>query len=116
MLFWTMSFGFTKNLTFVCKHPPRQRSSRSATTNTERADWRGSAAGGMIHIFPQFKLPTLSANHIELMHVAFGTVTGANWAKDYDPVDIMNECSANGTRYPREDVYRFRDSMDVDGN
>ncbi|KAJ7679112.1 glycosyl transferase family 90-domain-containing protein [Mycena polygramma] len=82
--------------------------------------WRGRVAGGMIHgenyrAFPRFRLIDLARAHPGTMDVA---LTGWNtWCDgECDFGAIEREYAFNATWAAREEIYRYKYAMDIDGH
>ncbi|KAJ7259772.1 glycosyl transferase family 90-domain-containing protein [Mycena rebaudengoi] len=84
--------------------------------------WRGTSSGGQLtgwdfHKFTRFKLPYFSQKHPDLADLALTTFMGENCAKPQcDEAAIKHEFNITGNKAPREDAYKYKYLLDVDGN
>ncbi|KAJ7211577.1 glycosyl transferase family 90-domain-containing protein, partial [Mycena pura] len=84
--------------------------------------WRGQSTGGWIsgsnyHGFPRFKLLDIARNHTALMDVAITAFYEHFCQLDgCDAAAIKAEYNITGESAPREDGYRYKYVLDIDGN
>jgi len=83
--------------------------------------WRGMSNGGHIHKqnyrrFPRFRLIELARNHSDLIDARLTTFAATHCTEDCDGDAIVKEYGIEGPPAPREEVYRFKYLLDVDGN
>ncbi|KAJ7467881.1 glycosyl transferase family 90-domain-containing protein [Mycena galericulata] len=82
--------------------------------------WRGMSNGGQIigsnfHSFPRFKLFDLGRTHPDLMDVAITRFAETLCGEGCDREAVIAEYNITGDGQSREDLYRYKYAMDVDG-
>ncbi|KAJ6532869.1 glycosyl transferase family 90-domain-containing protein [Mycena vulgaris] len=82
--------------------------------------WRGMSNGGMIlgdnyHHFARFKLADLAREHSDLMDVAITRFAETLCEQDCDRAAVMAEYNITDASQPREELYRYKYAIDVDG-
>ncbi|KAF8186571.1 glycosyl transferase family 90-domain-containing protein, partial [Mycena galopus ATCC 62051] len=82
--------------------------------------WRGMSNGGHIHgdnyhHFARFKLVEIGRQHPDLFDVAITTFAEHLCQEGCDRNAIIAEYNITRTGEPREDLYRYKYAMDVDG-
>lgn len=93
------------------------RSSAKAQTT----DWRGGGSGGMIigdnyHRFPRFRLIDIGRNRSDIIDVKMTNFPNANCAYECNRGAIEKEYGITNEAEPREDGYKYKYLVDVDGN
>ncbi|KAJ7085334.1 glycosyl transferase family 90-domain-containing protein [Mycena crocata] len=83
--------------------------------------WRGMSNGGHIYgqnyrQFPRFRLVELSRNHSDLVDAKMTAFAETHCAEDCDREAIIQEYGIEGPAAPREDLYKFKYLLDIDGN
>ncbi|KAJ7043289.1 glycosyl transferase family 90-domain-containing protein [Mycena alexandri] len=83
--------------------------------------WRGTSNGGHIYgqnyrHFPRFRLIELARNHSELIDARMTAFAETLCTTDCDRDGIIEEYNIEGPPAPKEEVYRFKYLLDVDGN
>ncbi|KAJ7479490.1 glycosyl transferase family 90-domain-containing protein [Mycena latifolia] len=83
-------------------------------------NWRGMSTGGMImgdnyHHFARFKLADLARDHPDLMDVAITRFAETLCEEGCNRTVVMEEYGITGDWEPREELYRFKYAIDVDG-
>ncbi|KAJ7062548.1 hypothetical protein C8F01DRAFT_101184 [Mycena amicta] len=91
----------------------------------DKAYWRGGATNGLIlpnsttyHSFPRFRLASLSQlhpSHLDARITTFPPDTHCFPPDSCNASAIMAEYNITGTRSAREEVYRYKYVVDVDG-
>ncbi|KAJ6623262.1 glycosyl transferase family 90-domain-containing protein [Mycena sp. CBHHK59/15] len=82
--------------------------------------WRGMSNGGMIlgdnyHHFARFKLADMARKHPDLMDVAITRFAETLCEEGCDRDAVVAEYNITGDSQPREDLYRYKYAIDVDG-
>ncbi|KAJ7270187.1 glycosyl transferase family 90-domain-containing protein [Mycena rebaudengoi] len=85
-----------------------------------RIYWRGTASGGMIygsnyHNFTRFKLAKFAQEHSDVVDAAITTWTWQLCSSGCDEDTIRKEYNISGNGTPREDGYKYKYVLDVDG-
>ncbi|KAJ7894650.1 cytochrome P450 [Mycena olivaceomarginata] len=88
--------------------------------NVTPIDWWGISNGGMIlgdnyHHFARFKLADLSREHTDLMDVAITRFAETLCEEDCNRTAVMAEYGITGASQAREELYRFKYTINVDG-
>jgi hypothetical protein len=83
--------------------------------------WRGMSNGGHIlgqnyHKFPRFRLVDIARNHTDLIDAKMTRFAETHCTEDCDRNHIIAEYDINGPQSPKEDVYKYKYLLDVDGN
>ncbi|KAJ7644032.1 glycosyl transferase family 90-domain-containing protein [Roridomyces roridus] len=104
---WSGSFAHPDNVAWADKK--------------EQIYWRGMSNGGHIigqnyHKFPRFRLIDLARTHKDLMEVKMTRFAETHCTTDCDRDGIIAEYDITGPQSPKEDVYKFKYLLDVDGN
>ncbi|KAJ7788255.1 hypothetical protein B0H14DRAFT_2628457 [Mycena olivaceomarginata] len=92
----------------------------SMSKNLFSTDWRGTAGGGLIvgdnyHHFPRFRLMHIGHKHPDLMDVRITTFTESYCQEGCDCAVVLAAYNVTGAGEPREDMYRFKYALDIDG-
>ncbi|KAJ7096843.1 glycosyl transferase family 90-domain-containing protein, partial [Mycena epipterygia] len=87
---------------------------------TPKIYWRGMSNGGMIigenyHHFARFKLADMAREHPDLMDVAITRFAETLCEEGCDRAAVLAEYNITGNSQPREDLYRYKYVIDVDG-
>ncbi|KAJ6614249.1 glycosyl transferase family 90-domain-containing protein [Mycena sp. CBHHK59/15] len=90
------------------------------TKSRRYANWRGMSNGGMIlgdnyHHFARFKLADMARKHPDLMDVAITRFAETLCEEGCDRDAVVAEYNITGDSQPREDLYRYKYAIDVDG-
>ncbi|KAF8184983.1 glycosyl transferase family 90-domain-containing protein [Mycena galopus ATCC 62051] len=83
--------------------------------------WRGMSNGGHIRgqnyrDFPRFRLIKLARNHSDLIDARMTTFAETHCTENCDREGIIKEYGIEGPSASREEVYRFKYLLDIDGN
>ncbi|KAJ7069892.1 glycosyl transferase family 90-domain-containing protein [Mycena amicta] len=83
--------------------------------------WRGMSNGGHIlgqnyHKFPRFRLVDIARNHSDLIDAKMTRFAETHCTDDCDRDKIIAEYDITGPQDPREDIYKYKYLLDVDGN
>ncbi|KAF7330127.1 CAP10 domain-containing protein [Mycena sanguinolenta] len=83
--------------------------------------WRGMTSGGWVygenyHAFPRFRLIDIGRKHPDIMDVALSAFHDSLCGENCDGEKIKAEYDIAQQSAPREDVYKFKYLVDVDGN
>lgn len=84
-------------------------------------DWHGAASGGMIiknnyHDFQRFRLVDIARKHPTLFDVGITDTSQWTCKNDCDEWKIKEEYGITGALVPKEDTYKYKYAIDVDGN
>ncbi|KAJ7677734.1 glycosyl transferase family 90-domain-containing protein [Mycena polygramma] len=104
---WTPRYAYPNNIAWNAKIP--------------RLYWRGKSSGGRIsgsnyRAFPRFRAADIGRAHPDLMDVAISGFHDSLCGADCDAAKIKAEYNITGASVPRENVYRYKYVLDVDGN
>ncbi|KAJ7479480.1 glycosyl transferase family 90-domain-containing protein [Mycena latifolia] len=85
-----------------------------------KLDWRGMSNGGMIigdnyRHFARFKLADLAREHPDLMDVAITRFAETLCEEGCNRTAVIEQYGITGDSQPREELYRFKYAVDVDG-
>ncbi|KAJ7175743.1 glycosyl transferase family 90-domain-containing protein [Mycena filopes] len=83
--------------------------------------WRGMSNGGHIigqnyHKFPRFRLVALARNHTDLIDAKMTRFAETHCTDDCDRNHIIEEYDITGPQSAKEEIYKFKYLLDVDGN
>ncbi|KAJ6584868.1 glycosyl transferase family 90-domain-containing protein [Mycena capillaripes] len=83
--------------------------------------WRGMSNGGHIlgqnyHKFPRFRLVDIARNHSDLIDAKMTRFAESHCTEDCDRDHIISEYDITGPQSPKEEVYKYKYLLDVDGN
>ncbi|KAK7023863.1 CAP10 domain-containing protein [Favolaschia claudopus] len=83
--------------------------------------WRGMSNGGHIYgqnyrSFPRFRLIELARNHSDLIDARMTAFAETHCTEDCDRSSIIQEYAIQGPGAPREEAYRYKYVLDIDGN
>ncbi|KAK7038339.1 CAP10 domain-containing protein [Favolaschia claudopus] len=83
--------------------------------------WRGTSTGGFIfgtnyREFPRFKLAEFAYRHSDLIDARITGFSDELCGSECDKAAIIEEYNITGSGDPREDEYKFKYLLDVDGN
>jgi len=83
--------------------------------------WRGMSNGGHIighnyRKFPRFRLVDIARNHSDIIDAKMTKFAETHCTTDCDRDAIINEYDINGPQSPKEDIYKYKYLLDVDGN
>ncbi|KAJ7243594.1 glycosyl transferase family 90-domain-containing protein [Mycena haematopus] len=83
--------------------------------------WRGSSNGGHIirdnyHKFSRFRLIKIAQNHSDIINARMTGFWESHCTFDCERDPIIQEYDIGGDGSPREEVYYYKYSLDVDGN
>ncbi|KAJ6527546.1 glycosyl transferase family 90-domain-containing protein [Mycena sp. CBHHK59/15] len=83
--------------------------------------WRGTSNGGHIigenhHKFSRFRLVKIAQNHSDLLDAKMTGFFQWHCTFDCDREPIIKEYNIGGGSSPREEVYKYKYLLDVDGN
>ncbi|KAJ7676674.1 glycosyl transferase family 90-domain-containing protein [Mycena polygramma] len=86
-----------------------------------RLYWRGKSSGGQIsgsnyRAFPRFRAVDIGRVHPDLMDVAISGFHDSLCGAHCDAAKIKAEYDITGASVPREEVYRYKYVLDIDGN
>ncbi|KAJ6450130.1 glycosyl transferase family 90-domain-containing protein [Mycena vitilis] len=86
-----------------------------------RLYWRGKASGGQIsgsnyREFPRFRAADIGRVHPALMDIAISGFHDTLCGPHCDAAKIKSEYNITGASVPREEVYRYKYVLDIDGN
>ncbi|KAJ7118268.1 hypothetical protein C8R44DRAFT_738214 [Mycena epipterygia] len=87
---------------------------------TPKIYWRGMSNGGMIigenyHHFALFKLADMAREHPDLIDVAITRFSETLCEEGCDRAAVLAQYNITGNSQPREDMYRYKYVIDVDG-
>ncbi|KAJ6607193.1 glycosyl transferase family 90-domain-containing protein [Mycena sp. CBHHK59/15] len=82
--------------------------------------WRGTSSGGMIfgsnyHNFTRYKLVRLGQKHTDVIDVEMTSFADELCGSECDKEKIVEEYNITGHGVPREDEYKYKYLLDVDG-
>ncbi|KAJ7286539.1 glycosyl transferase family 90-domain-containing protein [Mycena rebaudengoi] len=85
-----------------------------------RIYWRGTSSGGMIygsnyHNFTRYKLTKFAQEHSDVVDAAITTWAGELCSSECDEDTVRKEYNIVGHGAPREDEYKYKYLLDVDG-
>ncbi|KAJ7366732.1 glycosyl transferase family 90-domain-containing protein [Mycena albidolilacea] len=88
---------------------------------TPKLYWRGMSNGGHIlgqnyHKFPRFRLVDIARNHSDLIDAKMTRFAESHCTDDCDRDGIIKEYDITGPQSPKEEVYKYKYLLDVDGN
>ncbi|KAF7299174.1 CAP10 domain-containing protein [Mycena indigotica] len=83
--------------------------------------WRGMSNGGHIigqnyHRFPRFRLITIARNHSDLIDAKMTQFAETHCTDNCERNKIIEEYDITGPKSSKEEVYKFKYLLDVDGN
>ncbi|KAF8175911.1 glycosyl transferase family 90-domain-containing protein [Mycena galopus ATCC 62051] len=83
--------------------------------------WRGSSNGGHIirdnyRKFSRFRLIKIAQNHSDIINAKMTSFYESHCTFDCDRDPIVAEYNIGGGSSPREEVYKYKYALDVDGN
>ncbi|KAJ7043992.1 glycosyl transferase family 90-domain-containing protein [Mycena alexandri] len=104
---WSGSFDYPNNVEWKDKKP--------------QIYWRGMSNGGHIigqnyHKFPRFRLVALARNHTDLIDAKMTRFAETHCTEDCDRDHIIEEYDITGPQSAKEEVYKYKYLLDVDGN
>lgn len=84
-------------------------------------DWRGTSSGGHIigdnyQDFTRFRLARIASNHTDIIDAKISAWFGPHCTFDCDADKIKQGYDIVEKKAPREDVYKYKYLLDVDGN
>ncbi|KAJ7254347.1 glycosyl transferase family 90-domain-containing protein [Mycena haematopus] len=88
---------------------------------TPKLYWRGMSNGGHIvgqnyHKFPRFRIVDITRNHSDLIDAKMTRFAETHCTDDCDRNAIINEYDIVGPGAPKEEIYKYKYLLDLDGN
>ncbi|KAF8208816.1 glycosyl transferase family 90-domain-containing protein [Mycena galopus ATCC 62051] len=88
---------------------------------TPKLYWRGMSNGGHIlgqnyHKFPRFRIVAITRNHSDLIDAKMTRFAETHCTDDCDRDAIINEYDIVGPGAPKEEIYKYKYLLDLDGN
>ncbi|KAF7369304.1 CAP10 domain-containing protein [Mycena venus] len=104
---WTPRYKYPNNIPWDAK--------------MSRLYWRGKASGGQIsgsnyRAFPRFRAVDIGRGRPDLMDVTISGFHKDLCGPDCDPTKIKAEYNINGKSARREEIYKYKYALDLDGN
>ncbi|KAF7365338.1 CAP10 domain-containing protein [Mycena venus] len=88
---------------------------------TPKLYWRGMSNGGHIlgqnyHKFPRFRIVDITRNHSDIIDAKMTRFAETHCTDDCDRDAIIKEYDISGPQSPKEEVYKYKYLLDIDGN